>query len=99
MRTVRARHSLETHDVTNQPPPFENVNLYTSDVALQAAVAAAGGEIYSDRISAFGARTGSAETAEWAMQAKGSGPALADLIGGETEKWAKVIKFAGIKLE
>jgi putative acyl-CoA dehydrogenase len=63
----RPRNHLETHDVANQPAPFEDANLFTSDVALQAAVAAPGGEAHADRISAFGARTGSTETAEWTM--------------------------------
>jgi Adaptive response protein AidB N-terminal domain len=55
---------------------FEDINLCTSDVALQSAVAAAGGEMRADPISAFGARTGSAETAECAMQANGNLPQL-----------------------
>ena len=76
MSASRPRDRLETHDVTNQPPPFEDVNLFTSDVALQAAVAAAGGETHADRLAAFGARAGSAETAEWAMQANGNPPQL-----------------------
>jgi putative acyl-CoA dehydrogenase len=76
MSAARPRDRLETHDVTNQPPPFEDVNLFTSDVALQAAVAAAGGKTHADRISVFGARTGSAEIAEWAMQANANPPQL-----------------------
>src|ERR1700719_225890 len=76
MSALRPRHQLETHNVTNQPPPFEDVNLFTSDVALQAAVAAAGGEMHAERLSVFGARTGSAETAAWAMQANVNPPQL-----------------------
>src|SRR6267142_764872 len=76
MSALRPRSQLETHDVFNQPPPFEDVNLFTSDVALQAAVAAAGGEMHAERLSAFGARTGSAETAAWAMQANENSPRL-----------------------
>ena len=30
--------SFETHAVTNQPPPFEDVNLFTSDAALSEAI-------------------------------------------------------------
>jgi putative acyl-CoA dehydrogenase len=76
MTASRPRDHLETHDVANQPPPFEDVNLFTSDVALQAAVSAAGGETHADRLSDFGARVGSAETAEWAMQANANPPQL-----------------------
>ncbi len=32
------RTQLETHEVTNQPPPFENVNLFETDQALQRGV-------------------------------------------------------------
>jgi putative acyl-CoA dehydrogenase len=76
MSALRPRSQLETHDVSNQAAPFEDVNLFTSDVALQAAVAAAGGETHAQRLSAFGARTGSAETAAWAMQANENSPRL-----------------------
>jgi putative acyl-CoA dehydrogenase len=67
---------LETHDVSNQPPPFEEVNLFTSDVALQAAVQAAGGAAHGERLTAFGAAAGSAETALWAAQANENPPRL-----------------------
>ena len=42
MSSLRPQNQLETHEVTNQPPPFEDVNLFTSDIALQEAVARAG---------------------------------------------------------
>src|SRR5260370_21797309 len=73
---LRPRRQRETHDVFNQAAPFEDVNLFTSDVALQAAVAAAGGEMHAERLSAFGVRAGSAETAAWAMQANENPPRL-----------------------
>jgi putative acyl-CoA dehydrogenase len=76
MSALRPRSQLETHEVANQPPPFEDVNLFTSDVALQAAVTAAGGEAHAERLSAFGAQTGSAETAAWATQANENPPRL-----------------------
>lgn len=76
MSALRPRSQFETHDVFNQPPPFEDVNLFTSDVALQAAVAAAGGEMHAERLSAFGVQAGSAETAAWAMQANENSPRL-----------------------
>jgi putative acyl-CoA dehydrogenase len=76
MNSLRPRSQLETHDVSNQPPPFEDVNLFTSDLAFQAAVAAAGGETHAARLMDFGAQAGSAETALWAMQANENPPRL-----------------------
>jgi len=76
MSPLRPETHLETHDVTNQPPPFENVNLFTSDVALQEAVERAGAATHRERVAAFGARCGSAEVAEWAMQANNNPPQL-----------------------
>jgi putative acyl-CoA dehydrogenase len=72
----RPRSHLETHEVTNQPPPFEDVNLYTGDRALQAAVKAAGAGVHAERLSRFGAGAGSAEVAEWAFQANAKAPEL-----------------------
>jgi len=76
MSPLRPETHLETHDVFNQPPPFEDVNLFTSDVVLQEAVARAGGGAHRERLAAFGARCGSAEVAEWAMQANRNPPQL-----------------------
>jgi len=52
---------FSTHDVTNQPPPLEDVNLFLSDVALREAVAREGAEAAQARLEAFGANAGSAE--------------------------------------
>jgi putative acyl-CoA dehydrogenase len=76
MSAFRPRAELETHEVTNQPPPFEDVNLFMSDAVLQEAVVHAGGAVHNDTLAAFGARTGSAEVAEWAMQANRNVPQL-----------------------
>ncbi|HEY2032710.1 MAG TPA: acyl-CoA dehydrogenase family protein [Rhizomicrobium sp.] len=76
MSALRPETHLETHDVTNQPPPFEDVNLFASDLALQDAVRNAGGEMHNERLSAFGARCSSAQVAEWAMQANKNPPQL-----------------------
>jgi putative acyl-CoA dehydrogenase len=63
------RTRLATHEVINQPRPLEDVNLYTSDAILTAACAWAGSNIYQDRLSAFGARVGSADTQALCVQA------------------------------
>ena len=55
---------FETHEVLNQPPPLENYNLFSSDRALQEAVAREGGGWASGELTAFGAALGSAEAIE-----------------------------------
>lgn len=67
---------LETHDVTNQPPPFEDVNLFTGDAALRSALHQAGGDVHRELLVAFGATCGSAQVAEWAVQANRNPPQL-----------------------
>jgi putative acyl-CoA dehydrogenase len=48
-----------THDVANQPPPFEDVNLFESDAALAGALEREGGGAFRARVSSFGALLGS----------------------------------------
>jgi putative acyl-CoA dehydrogenase len=76
MQHYRPRTRLQTHEVSNQPPPFADVNLYDNDAALMGAVEAAGGEPHSDHLSAFGARCGSEEVLEWADAANKNPPKL-----------------------
>jgi putative acyl-CoA dehydrogenase len=63
------RTQLVTHEVTNQPSPLEDVNLYASDAMLTSACAWSGATLYADRLSGFGARVGSAETQALCAQA------------------------------
>src|SRR5437868_1499714 len=63
------RASLETHDVANQPPPFEGINLFATDNALKEALKREGGTAHEARVSEFGARVGSAEFAALAASA------------------------------
>jgi putative acyl-CoA dehydrogenase len=58
--------SSATHDVFNQSPPFEDVDLFTLDRPLADAVAANGGAAAHQELSEFGRRWGSA-----AMAARG----------------------------
>jgi putative acyl-CoA dehydrogenase len=51
-----------THEVFNQSPPFEEVNLFTIDRALMEAVNREGGGHAAKRLATFGALCGSAET-------------------------------------
>ncbi|MCA9699893.1 MAG: DNA alkylation response protein, partial [Myxococcales bacterium] len=65
MAHLRPQIALPTHEVRNQPPAFEDVNLWTSDVALREAVLREGGSAFADHFEAFGGRTGSAEVIRW----------------------------------
>src|ERR1700694_5500815 len=55
-----------THEVFNQSPPFEDVDLFTVDTPLAEAVAANGGAAAEKELSEFGQHWGSA-----AMAARG----------------------------
>jgi putative acyl-CoA dehydrogenase len=63
------RTHLATHDVTNQPKPLEDVNLYTSDDILRASCAWSGAAPHAARLEAFGAIVGAAATQALAVQA------------------------------
>lgn len=67
---------FSTHVVKNQPPAFEDVNLYTSDAALQDAVNREGGGHASRNLVAFGLVCGSADSAERARLANEFTPRL-----------------------
>ncbi len=76
MPHYRPRADLRTHDVTNQPPPFEGVNLFEGDAALKGAVSHSGGKPHYDHLSAYGASLGSAEIAEQSRLAHANPPKL-----------------------
>ncbi len=76
MSIFRPNSHLETHEVTNQPPPFEDINLFSSDTVLKEAVAHAGGGAHAQTLAAFGTRAGSGQVAEWASQANRNVPQL-----------------------
>jgi putative acyl-CoA dehydrogenase len=76
MSSIRPIVQFDTHEVLNQPPPFEDVNLFTGDRALADAVARAGGAQHAERLSALGARCGSAEVIDWGVEANRHIPVL-----------------------
>jgi putative acyl-CoA dehydrogenase len=76
MTSYHPRADLETHNVSNQPPPFEDVNIFDRDTALKGAVEQNGGAAHMKHLQAFGARCGSAETIEWSRQANQNPPRL-----------------------
>ena len=67
---------FSTHEVTNQPGEFEDVNLYRSDRALVEGVERAGAGWASASLEAFGALTGSAEFRELGREANRFEPEL-----------------------
>ncbi|HSA80260.1 MAG TPA: isovaleryl-CoA dehydrogenase [Geminicoccaceae bacterium] len=65
-----------THEVLNQPPPLENLNLFAQDAALRAAVTREGGAWGEDRLGRFGAWLGEARTIRLGEQANRNPPVL-----------------------
>jgi putative acyl-CoA dehydrogenase len=65
-----------THEVANQPPALEGVNLFERDAALRAAVAREGGAWGEARLSRFGAWLGEAATLRLGEQASRNPPVL-----------------------
>lgn len=66
----------ETHEVTNQPPPFPETNLFTSDRVLGEALRREGAEWAEPRLTAFGKAVGSREAVAWGFQANENSPIL-----------------------
>ena len=70
------RELFQTHEVFNQSPPFQDVNLFTTDPALMDAVERAGAGHAARQLSRFGATCGSAEALETARLANDNAPRL-----------------------
>ncbi|MGA7804769.1 MAG: acyl-CoA dehydrogenase family protein, partial [Bradyrhizobium sp.] len=70
------RASFATHDVFNQSPPFEDIDLYAVDRPLADAVAANGGAEAEEELSVFGQHWGSAAMAERGRIANENTPKL-----------------------
>ncbi len=70
--------SGETHEVFNQAPPLEDLNLFASDAALVEGVEreSGGARFASQRVRAFGERAGAAETQALGFAANESPPRL-----------------------
>jgi putative acyl-CoA dehydrogenase len=67
---------LDTNDVFNQSPPYENVDLFLSDLPLRDAVAANGAGSELADLSAFGREWGTAEMISLARRANENPPKL-----------------------
>ncbi len=68
--------NFSTHEVTNQPPPLENYNLYATDRALQEAVKRDGAVWAEPALHAFGAKLGEAAVMALAPLANRNPPML-----------------------
>lgn len=66
----------QTHDVTNQVPPLTDYNLYATDAALQAAVAAFDADWHAKALHRQGARVGETEVQQWAQDVNRHEPEL-----------------------
>ena len=66
----------DTHEVLNQPPPFEDVNLLDGDAALREGIEREGGGWAGARVRAVGALAGSARAQRLGRDANRFGPEL-----------------------
>ncbi len=66
----------DTHAVRNQPPPFEDVDLFALDLPLREAVEREGAAWAVDRLHDAGSAAGSAEAIEHGRRAERHGPRL-----------------------
>ena len=65
-----------THEVVNQPPPFEDVDLLAGDLALQEGLEREGAGWAVDRVRDCGIVAGSAEAQEHGRRAERNAPQL-----------------------
>jgi putative acyl-CoA dehydrogenase len=70
------RSRFDTHEVFNQSPPYEDVDLFTSDAALVGAVKANGAALELPALSAFGKLWGTAKMFARGRQANENAPKL-----------------------
>ena len=64
------------NEVANQPPPLEDYNLFSCDLALQEALEREGAGWARARVTEFGRLSGSAEAIHWGFQANENAPVL-----------------------
>ncbi len=66
----------ETHEVTNQPPPLEDYDLFAEDRVLREAVEREGAAWAEPALYALAELAGSAEAQRWGVQANANPPVL-----------------------
>jgi putative acyl-CoA dehydrogenase len=74
--SVLERRGAQTHEVTNQPPPLVDYNVFESDRPLLESVEREGGRWAKERLRAIGALAGSAEIRRNAVEANENPPKL-----------------------
>jgi len=67
---------FDTHEVFNQSPPYENIDLFASDGPLREAVAANGAAAEADALSDFGRQWGTADMLALGRRANENPPKL-----------------------
>ncbi|MEM9172970.1 MAG: acyl-CoA dehydrogenase family protein [Pseudomonadota bacterium] len=72
----KPKADLATHRVTNQPPPFENINLFETDHALQDAVRHFSTAKHENHLTTLGSQCGNATTQLLVQQANQNPPSL-----------------------
>ncbi len=90
------------HDVSNQSPPLEDLDLFSSDAALVEGLAREGGGFGEERVRAFGTRMGRAETQALGFAANRHPPELRthDRYGHRIDRvefhpaWHEVMRIA-----
>ena len=75
-------NQFDTHEVTNQAPPFEGLNLFACDLALQEALVREGGGAAAPALHALGRTLGRADTQALARLANVHGPRLVNFDRG-----------------
>ncbi len=70
------RSRFDTHEVFNQSPPYENIDLFSSDTPLMDAVAANGAAGEAASLAAFGRQWGTADLFALARRANENPPKL-----------------------
>ena len=67
---------MATHEVTNQPPPLVDYDVFATDAMLVEAVRGLGGESQVTDLSTLGRLAGGAEAQQWAYDANANPPIL-----------------------
>ncbi len=67
---------MPTHQVTNQPPPLDELDLFAADPVLEHAVEIEGGGHHRPLLHRYGSQLGSAETIRWGVEANVHHPIL-----------------------
>src|SRR4051794_28625485 len=102
MSTVEKPTPVRTHEVTNQPPPLENYNVFEADTVLRESVHREGADWALDRISAAGALAGRADIIRKGFEANQNPPKLRthDRYGNRVDEvefhpsWHELLRLA-----